>query len=565
MTGRIVRALVWLQWRMVINRLTGSSHRDGLEQASRWSEVVLRVIVTAVAIPVVLGLAIAALVGGWFSARSGEDAAVVALVTGFSLALPLVWMLLRPLAMVGSGGMERGILLQLLPIPSSLLRNAEVVRAMADPVLLLFTPALLLLPVGTAAAGRPLLALAVLLAGVAFLVLTALLGNLLTLGSQLLLRGRRRAELATLLFLVMLSAMGVLPQLFVHPGDHHGDAAGTATATEAPSTPPTDRIVAFLRPLPPAAYAATILDGATDHWGLAALDVALLLAGAALLYLVTIPIYRRLMTEPEGGRGRQVAAAVREQYLRLPFVSPQTTAVAAAEVRALLRTVRGKMAVLYPVLMTGMMAAIFTRRAGNALPFQMGPMALGAFGVFGTVAGTSVLACNQFAIQGCGLMLELLLPLRERSLAAGKAVAIGALVAAGLFLALLPPALLFRDTSPALWLAMWLGGLAAYAAATPVAIVLSAVFVKPVELSRIGDRPNGFASLLYLISVAAGAVPAAALIFVALRVLEAPWTAPPLVLTYAVLAVLLARTVLPLAERVVSARRENLALVVVGR
>jgi hypothetical protein len=566
-TGRIVRALVWLQWRTVVNRLTRSSHRDGLEQASRWSEVVLRVIVTALAIPLVVGLAIAAIAGGYAAARSRDDAAVVALAAGFTLIVPLLWMLLRPLMMLGSGGIERGILLRLLPIPTGLLRNAEVVRAMADPAFLVFAPAVLLLPLGAAAAGRPMLARAAMLAGVAFLAIIALLGNVLTLAAQLLLRGRRRAELVTLLFLVALSTMGVLPQLFVHPSAHDGDAGGAKTAAEAPDAPPTERILAFVRPLPPAAYAATILDGGANRWGLAALDVALLLAGAGLLYAATIPIHRRLMTVPEGGRGRKVDAAVRERHLHLPFASSPTVAVAAAELRALTRTVRGKMVVLYPALMTGMMAAVFSRKVEGAPPLQMGATALGAFGVFGTIAGIGALACNQFAIQGGALVLELLLPLRERTLAAGKAVAIGALVAAGLVLALLPPAVIFPETSPAVWIAMWLAGVAAYAGAAPAAAVLSALFVKPVELSRIGrgGQPNALATLLYLIAVAAAAAPAAALIFVALKVLAAPWIAPPLVLVYAIAAVLLARAVLPIVERVVAARRENLALVVAGR
>ncbi len=566
MTLRIVLALVWLQWRQVVNRLTRATHRDGLEQMSRWSEVVLRVIVTALAIPIVIALAVAALVGGWLAARSNENAMVVALAAGFALLLPLVWMLLRPLSMLSSGGLERGVMLRLLPIPTGLLRNAEVVRAMADPVFLVFTPAVLLLPVGAAAAGRPLLALAALVAGAAFLALTALLGNLLTLASQLLLRGRRRAELVTLLFLIVLSTMGVLPQLFIHPGKDRGDAGGTKAAAEAPSTEPDDHIPAFIRPLPPVAYAATILDGAAGRWGRVALDVALLAAAAGLLYLTTIPIYNRLMTVPEGG-GRRAVAAVRERRLRLPFASSPTVSVAAAELRALLRTVRGKMVVLYPALMTGMMAAVFSRRVGNGPPLQMGPLALGAFGVFGTVAGIGALACNQFAIQGGALVLELLLPLRERTLAAGKAVAIGVLVAAGLVLAMLPPAVLFRGTSAAVWIAMWLAGIAAYAGASPAAAVLSALFIKPVDLSRIGrgGQPNGLASLLYMLAVAAAAAPAAALVFVALRVLGKPWLAPAFVLVYAVAAVVVARLVLPLAERIIAARRENLALVVAGR
>jgi hypothetical protein len=551
---------------MLVNRLTKATHRDELEQVSRWGEAALRVVMAALLLPAAALLALAAAAGGWLAGSDASHAHAVALAAGFAVALPPVWMLLRPLSMLGAGGVERGVLLRLLPIPPRLLRNAEVVRAMADPVFVVFAPALLLLPVGVAAAGRPSLALAALAAGVAFLAATALLGNLVTLAAQLLLRGRRRAELVTLVFLVVLSTLGILPQLLL-PHDRGERERSAAPAASAPAPQPAEReIPAMLRPLPPAAYAAVILDGSAGRWGRAALDVALLAAWAAALYLLTIPIHARLLTVPEGGAGRR-AGAERVWRLRLPFVAPATAAVAAAELRAILRTVRGKMALFYPALMTIMLAVVFSRPANAIEGLPVGPLMLGAFAVLGAVAGVGVFACNQFALQGPGLILELLLPLRERRLAAGKTIAIGGLAAAGLLLALLPPAVLAPAASPAIWPAMWLAGLAAYAGASPVAVALSALFVKPVELSRIGraGQPNPIASLLYLLAVAVAAAPAAALIVVADRWLASPWAAPPLVAAYAAAAIALARALLPLAERLVVARRENLALVVAGR
>lgn len=566
MTLPIVRALVWLQWRMLVNRLTRSSHRDDLERMSRWGEVALRVVMAALMLPLLALATVAAVAGGWLAARDTGQAVAVALAVGFATLVPLVWMLMRPLAMLGVGGVERGVLLRLQPIPAGLLRNAEVVRAMADPVFVLFTPPLLLLPAGALAAGRPLLAVATLLAGASFLALTALLGNLVTLAAQLLLRGRRRAELVTLVFLVVLSMVSILPQVLL-PHGRHGDRP--AAAPEAPAPAPArqaEDVVGMLRALPPATYAAVVLDGANGRWGRTALDLALLAAWAAALYLVTIPVYDRLVSVPEGGARRRERAG-REHRLHLPFVAPATAAVAAAELRALLRTVRGKMVLFYPALMTIMLAVVFARRSGELEGLHVGPMMLGAFAVFGSVAGIGVFACNQFAIQGAGLILELLLPLGDRRIASGKVIAIGAMVAAGLALALLPPAVLSPATSPAIWLALWLAGIGAFAAASPVAVVLSALFAKPVELSRIGraGQPNGLASLLYLITVAAAAAPAAGAIVVAQRVLASPWAAPPLAAAYAVLAVVVARLVMPFAERVVTARRENLALVVAGR
>jgi hypothetical protein len=566
-TGRIVRALVWLQWRMLVNRLTKSSHRDGLEQVSRWGEVALRVVMAALLLPAMALAALAAIVGGWLAARDAGDARTVAIVAGIAVLVPLVWMLLRPLAMLGSGGVERGVLLRLLPIPTRLLRNAEVVRAMAEPFFVLLAPAILLLPAGAAAAGSPLLAVAALVAGVLFLALAALVGNLVTLAGQLLLRGRRRAELVTLVVLVVLSTLGILPQIMLPHDRHHAERPPAAAAAPAPApAPQAEDLVGMLRALPPAAYAATILDAANGRPGRTTLDVTLLAAWTVALYALTIPIYRRLITVPEGGSGRR-AAAERERRLHLPFVAPATAAVATAELRALLRTVRGKMALFYPALMTIMLAVVFARGGGDMPKAFAGPLMLGAFAVFGSVAGIGVFACNMFALQGSGLILELLLPLGECRLAAGKAIAIGAVVAAGLLLALLPPAVLSPTTSPAIWLAMWIAGLAAYAAASPVAMVVSALLVKPIDLSRIGraGQPHGLASLIYLLGTVAAAAPAAGLILLALHALNAPWAAPPLVLAYAVVAVLAARAVAPVTERVIASRRENLALVVAGR
>jgi len=562
---RLARALVWLEWRTTVNRLTKATHRDDLEQVSRWGEAVLRVVVVALMLPTMALAAVAAIAGGWLAARDAAHAAVVAIVAGAAASLPVLWMLFSPVSMLGARGVERGVLLRLLPIPQRLLRNAEVVRALADPVFALFAPALLVLPAGAAAAGRPLLALALLAAALTFLAATALLGNLMLLGAQLVLRGRRRAELVTLVFLVVLSTVGVAPQLVVN-GDRRGGRATVARAERAAAPARAAEVVGMLRVLPPGAYAATILDGAARRWGRVALDLGLLAAWAAALYLLAIPVHARLLGVPERGPAGR-AGAVRAGPLRLPLVAPETAAVAAAELRGILRTVRGKLALFYPALMTVMLAVVFSRRENQIEGLTVGPLLLGGVALLGAVAGVGTFACNQFAIQGPGLILELLLPLAGRRLAAGKALAIGALVAGGLFLALLPPMVLAPGANPATWPALWLAGLAAYAAASPAAVALSALFAKPVELSRLGNagQPNAVASLLYLLAVAVAAAPAVALIALAGPLLGSPWAAPPLVAAYGALAVAAARALLPFAERLLAARRENLALVVAGR
>jgi hypothetical protein len=99
---------------------------------------------------------------------------------------------------------------------------------------------------------------------------------------------------------------------------------------------------------------------------------------------------------------------------------------------------------------------------------------------------------------------------------------------------------------------------------TPVAVAVSALFPKVTDLSRIGraGQPNVASSLIYMSSVALAGSPAAAAIAIAVRLLELPWLAPVFVLVYAGAAVAAARALLPVAERLVVARLENLALVV---
>ena len=568
MNAAIARALVWLQWRMVINRLTRSAHRDDLERASRWGEVVLRTILAALAIPVALGAAAAAVFGGWHAARVADGALVVAIAAGATLVIPLVWMLLRPVTMLSTGGVERAVLLRLLPISPTLLRNAEAVRTMADPVVLVLVPAILLLPVGALAGGKLLLALATLLGGIGFVALVALLGNLVTLAAQLLLRGRRRAEIVTLAFLVVISTAGLLPQLFAPA--HQISTPAEPTGRHRAVAGPEDSAAAMpvlARALPPVAYGSVILDGAAGRWPAAAGDVAAITAWVIALYLLAVPIYDRLTTTPEAGARQRAAGGGRVRLVRLPFVSPATTAVAVVEGRALLRTVRGKMALVYPGLMTAVFAAMLTRHDAGPSGLHLGPFALGAVAVFASVANSGAFACNQFGLHGGGFILELLLPLPERTLAAGKTIATGAIVATALSLALVAPAVLFPAVSPAVWIAFLLAGLSAHVAATPVAIVLSALFPKPAELSRIGraGQPNALSSLLYLLAAAVASAPAAGAILVGLRVAHSPWLATALVLGYAAIAVAWAHVGSGLAARIVVARRENLALVAIGR
>ncbi len=566
MTVRILRAIAWLEWRLTVNRLTRSTRRDALEQASRWSEVAVTAILIAVGVPLTLALAAAGIVAGWALAREGAATGTVVLVVGIVVAIPAAWATLQPFRALLGTTVERGALLRLLPIPQSTLRIIDAVRALADPLVFVFLPALLLVGVGALAAGRPLLACFALLAGLAYTGCIALLSNLLSLCIRLVLRGRRRAELVTLVFLLLMSVAGLLPQLAIraHKTEHaHGS---TAPATKTP-TAALEGIPRPLRFLPPATYALALRDAATKRWGEALASLAGLAALAALLYAAATPLYRRLLTIPAPGQAATPGRLSLRHPPSLPFMSETVTALAHTELRLVLRSVRGKAALLYPAVTTTLLALLLTRPIGPNAGLRVGPLVVGALAMLICLTQVATLAANQFALHRQGLLLELLLPVKARQLLAGRALAFAVLAAAAMLVASLPLALLFRDQSPFTWLSLLLGGVAAQLMLAPLAAFLSAVFPKPTDLSRPGrgGQPHAAANVISLLVGAIAIAPVVAWLALARSWPDQPWLAPLLPLAYLGVAAVVSRALLPIAARVFAARRDNLALVAVGR
>ncbi len=198
----------------MVNGLRGGRRRDAIERFSRIGEVALPAAMVLLMTPVVGGMAGVGAVAGWHIATNADHARLATAVASMLLLAPMAWLLMRPLLLAGQGGVERGELLRLLPVPTSFLRHLELLKVATDPILLIFAPALLCLPLGAFAAGRPFLGLAALGAALSFIAVLLGLGALVALATQLLLRNRRRGELAMLLFFLLLSVVGILPQLF---------------------------------------------------------------------------------------------------------------------------------------------------------------------------------------------------------------------------------------------------------------------------------------------------------------------------------------------------------------
>jgi len=199
------------------------------------------------------------------------------------------------------------------------------------------------------------------------------------------------------------------------------------------------------------------------------------------------------------------------------------------------------------------------------LAVPAGNMLLVFLALFGST-GLATFSVNQFAVLRGGQLLECVLPISMRRLLVGKLLATTAIAA----LATAAGAVALLVAGPGIRLpfivAAALAGVAAQVAMTPVAAVLSALFPKPVELSAIGRgaQPHGLAVVVNLLGTLIVLAPAAALGAGAYLLTQRAWLAPAASLVYLALTAVVARLTLPLAARVVEARRENIALVAAG-
>jgi hypothetical protein len=572
-TLRLLRAMVWLQWRLLVNGLRGGRRRDSLERFSRWSDAAGPAVATALLIPGVLVMAAAGGVAGWALATrpASRDGVAFALAIGF--LAPVLWFAMRPLAFAGHGGVERGELLRLLPVPTSFLHRIELFRAALDPVFLLFAAAALALPLGTLLGGRPLLTLVAVLGGGLLLAFFACLSALLSLGMQVLLRDRRRGELATLIIFLTLSAAGVAPQFFVHE-----PRAAAPPAAHAPAPVPRARrpapgvsagrfeIPAALRFTPGGLFAVGVVAGGAGRAGEAGLNLGALALLAALAYAATGTLHRRLLETPERAGPRVSGAPMRVRTVRLPGMSSAVSATAVVQLRTVLRTVRGKMLLISPLFTTTLFAVAFTRGGSNAA-FLAQPAAIAGIAVLIALANLASVTCNQLAADDSALVLEFLQPLAERDLLLGKLAGSTVVFAFSVTIAILPLFVIFPGVSAALLLAVVLGGLATHFVLAPVNALLSTVFPKKVDLGKLGaaGKPHSAAALLSFGAQMVALLPAAGCIFVAWRVLGRVSLAPVFTGALAIAAGIAAVAVTPLVARAVVARRENLVLVAAGR
>ena len=577
-SSRLLRAFARLRWRLLVNGLKSGGRRGDLEQVSRWLATALPVLLAIVMTPVVLAMTAGGALAGYMLGRSPEASATVALVLVFLLIVPLVWLMIRPLLPGDSRGIEGGELPRLLPVPAAFFLRLELAGILLDPMMVLFTPGVLLIAAGAAAAGRFALAGFTLFAAVALLAALAGIGATVALGARFLLRDRRRGEVVTLVVILVLSTAGLLPQLFL-PHEPRTPMSSRPSSpdwrfnrTRQPNAvrPPVDVETlkpAFVRLLPSGLFGVALGKAARGDWAAAFARLAALGSLATVTVAITARLHRRLIETPAGSGGTARTASRTAARRRLPLVAPATAAVAAATLRAVLRTVRGRMLLLSPPAFAVLFGLLATRQSHGGVGFLVAPYGAAAFVTLLAVTAVQSIASNQFAIAGRGLVIELLLPLSPRAMVRGRALAFLAASTACLALAVMPLAVVLHSLPAWFFPTLFAGGLAVHLSLTATVAALAAVLPKTADLSAMGKagNPHPAANLLTLLASMIAVIPPVAWTMLAARVLGNGWLAPVLVTGWAGVCAAGGLALLPMAERLVTSRRENLALIAAGR
>lgn len=566
---RTVRALMRLRWRLLVNSLRSGRRRDRFEELSRALAFVFPALLVVLLLGSIVGLTIAGYVGGR-GAATGELVApvVVFLARGVlfgATLLVIVFSIVAP----SQTELARHARLRLLPIAPRTLHVAELLAGLVDPWLLAFVPGVLAFGVGLAVGGRPAVGVFAVLVGGLALLNVGLLAALVSFLLAWILKNRQRGELFTVIFVLLLSLLSVLPLLIARRLEPDGPTA-------VPIDPPAFTIAGFDRglplwtvALPSELFGRAMARALEDLSGVPALAVLCLVLEAALVVCATAYVHARILASMESQERRQPQAEAGVRRLHLPFVRPAVSAVALAEMRTAFRSVRGRLVVLWPGPLMALLWAVTLQRPDDPWVTVVATHGYVVFGL-GVVFGIHAMqpfTMNLFASDRSGLTLAFLSPMTERDLALGKVLGCLLIFTASTGLCLAAAVAVAPSGSWWLWCATALAGYATFFWLSPVAVVLSALFPVPADLSRTGSGGNPhmlpmFLSLLVLMVLA---LPGGAIL-----VWGSVWSHRPAATLAAMIGWVGVSAVVGLAlvmasSRIVTARRENLALVAHGR
>ena len=382
-----------------------------------------------------------------------------------------------------------------------------------------------------------------------------------------LMRSRRRGELFTLVFVLGFTVVSFLP-MFASRSREGEDEQQSGEKKPFVVQEFDRRLPVWVRYLPSEIHGRTIMAGLTGTRTEVATGIGLLLAQAALLFVASARVHRRMLNSLEGDSGRRRSADIRTPIRKVPFLSPAASAVAWAMYRGALRTVRGRLTILLPGPMLAMLTFAFRnvpQETWARSAAEQGYLLLAVSIVF-TLYSLHAVSMNLFGSDRAGLTMQLLVPLSNRELAWGKVAGFAMIILTGLVICLSASLAVARSGPPAYWIATLLGGAAAFILICPVALWMSALFPVASDLSKTGGggNPHPVPMILGTLCTALFAAPAAIIILVAELHFRSEIVAVPLMAAWLGIALAVGIPLVNVAARTIGSRRENLALVAQG-
>jgi hypothetical protein len=561
---RQLRAFAWLRWRLLLNGVRGSKRRDTIEQISR----ILALAAPAAIVVFSLGSIFAIGVGGYLAGsilvRGTASAEPIVATVRAVLAAQLLIVVFMPLGMSAQSSARFARLL-LLPIHRRVLLFVEVVSGVADPWVFVMLPGLVLLSIAMLLGGGFQAAFISALAGAGLVATLLSLGAFIGFLASWAMRDRRRAELLTLFFVVGISVAALLPHFMsIDAARRQREAKAAGVASEGLTLRRIEaKLPYWTRALPSEMYGQALSQSVVYREPSVALAwTAGLWLQAIFAYLLAGWSHRKLLDAGEGQARRRTAASL-AGLPRLPLLSPGASVVAAAQLRTALRSVRGRLAVLLPGPMMGLLALVLVRAPDEAawiaaIP-HYGHLVFGASLIFAIYA-VQAFTMNQFASDRAGLTLQLLMPISDRDLVWGKAAGTFGLFGVGAALGFVVTMVTTGGGSPWLWLAVALGGCATFLILTPFASSVSTLLPVVADLSKTGSggNPHGAAMLAGTVLVLLAGAPSV-LILLVVPQMGAPATLGVMA-AWLLLVAAVAIPLLSLTAKLVTARRENLYL-----
>ena len=550
-TWRTLRAFTWMRWRTLVNALDRTGSRDIIERFSLAVEQVAPLLAMAMLVPSALALAaLAGYAGYWLS---GTAPVVTFQVVRFLLLIGSGFCLVGPLVMPA---MERtsAVRLLLLPIRRGTLYAAQAGSALSDPWVILALPLVLGLPVGLVLGGAPAAALVALAAG---LLLGTVLIGLSAFASfllNLIVRDRRRAELAALLF-VLVPALLMLPGLLNSGGsrdERHAERAAAAERRARGETTFTDRAWntgrAALRFLPSELYTTAVRSASSGDLSRSAMPLAGLMTFALVVHGLGLAVFSRLLEVPSGGTRQKASRRQRQVDLASsrPVPHEQRRGDRPAAARAAYDAGEIDHAVAAPrvpdddVRGVAQHRSIRCRRDDDCRRLRPGGVRLD------DLPAVDPAVLDESIRRRSG---------RADSRHAGAGLAAGApdrqgrrhgrhRVPAGDDLHPDGGTLTSGTGRSALWLCLPTAMIATIAMGSPGAAALSALFPRSVDLNSIGRGSNahGLAALLGLVLYVVSALPALFIVLLCTAILDRPTLAPFLMVLWCAAALVLARS-----------------------